>query len=566
MLLNQSSSLTCSWQERNYQKDIILNGCKLLNTYNKFYLELATGGGKSYILYKIIEEKKPDIIIIFSPRKKINKQNTSDKYQNILNNQFLIYDCSTNKSFNTYNRKCIEKKKKRLIVACPQASNKKVFDIINELGIKNIFIWFDEAHHTVENWINKKNDSIINFLLRDTDFIKNRIFSSASPDKNLILENKEIFGNLYTPIKVKELISNKWLCPIECKILENDVNNLDISGWIINNFIDNKKKFGFSFHNRDDNAFTLFYKHYRKFISDNTDIKPYLLIDIRRIDQEKKCNLKHIDLSYDFRNVRDFEKNPNSIAYVVKKYDMGYDFNKLDYIAITDSKTSFKDIIQCIGRGTRPDGLGENGKNLNKELLLMLPTFIVNEDKNEYKNIIEVLRYLILDLEINIVDKLINPIDIIDNSLEDKNKEGKEYDGYEKNSSKLLDLLYSNNIINPINLNTLKIFCHKYNIKTEYDFHLFKKKNQSLNLKSNLYQYPGFYWKDIIDPGSNTYYETKDQCIDAKKKIIKNNKTNLSDKEYENFIEDLKDNSWIELNNYDKKIPPYMDLNKFYPK
>ena len=141
---------------------------------------------------------------------------------------------------------------------------------------------------------------------------------------------------------------------------------------------------------------------------------------------------------------------------------MGYDFNKLDYIAITDSKTSFKDIIQCIGRGTRPDGLGENGKNLNKELLLMLPTFIVNEDKNEYKNIIEVLRYLILDLEINIVDKLINPIDIIDNSLEDKNKEGKEYDGYEKNSSKLLDLLYSNNIINPINLNTLKIFCHNY--------------------------------------------------------------------------------------------------------
>ena len=51
-----------------------------------------------------------------------------------------------------------------------------------------------------------------------------------------------------------------------------------------------------------------------------------------------------------------------------------------------------------------------------------------------------------------------------------------------------------------------------------------------------------------------------------KKKIIKNNKNNLSDKEYENFIEDLKDNSWVELHNYDKKIPPYMDLNKFYPK
>ena len=67
MLLNHK------WYERNYQKDIILNGCKLLSLYNKFYLELATGGGKSYILYKIIYEKNPDIVIIFSPRKKIKK-------------------------------------------------------------------------------------------------------------------------------------------------------------------------------------------------------------------------------------------------------------------------------------------------------------------------------------------------------------------------------------------------------------------------------------------------------------------------------------------------------------
>ena len=37
---------------------------------------------------------------------------------------------------------------------------------------------------------------------------------------------------------------------------------------------------------------------------------------------------------------------------------------------------------------------------------------------------------------------------VIDNSVRDKDIQGKEYDGYEKNSSKLLDLLYSNNIIN----------------------------------------------------------------------------------------------------------------------
>ena len=32
---------------------------------------------------------------------------------------------------------------------------------------------------------------------------------------------------------------------------------------------------------------------------------------------------------------------------------------------------SYSDIIQCIGRGTRPDGKGENGRNLNKELSII---------------------------------------------------------------------------------------------------------------------------------------------------------------------------------------------------
>ena len=94
-------------------------------------------------------------------------------------------------------------------------------------------------------------------------------------------------------------------------------------------------------------------------------------------------------------------ENPKHMAYVVKQYDMGYDFEELDYIVFSDPKLSFKDVIQSIGRGTRSDKKGENGINLDKKLLLMLPTFITEEENNKYRNVIEVLRYLVLDLEID---------------------------------------------------------------------------------------------------------------------------------------------------------------------
>ena len=40
-----------------------------------------------------------------------------------------------------------------------------------------------------------------------------------------------------------------------------------------------------------------------------------------------------------------------------------------------------------------------NGRNLNKECHILLPTFIKDEEKNKYSKIVEVLRYLILDIK-----------------------------------------------------------------------------------------------------------------------------------------------------------------------
>ena len=42
------------WYVREYQRNIIDNTIIKLNDIHKLYLELATGGGKSYIIYKIM--------------------------------------------------------------------------------------------------------------------------------------------------------------------------------------------------------------------------------------------------------------------------------------------------------------------------------------------------------------------------------------------------------------------------------------------------------------------------------------------------------------------------------
>ena len=56
----------------------------------------------------------------------------------------------------------------------------------------------------------------------------------------------------------------------------------------------------------------------------------------------------------------------NKIADIVAMYSMGYDNKDIDFLIFKDPKLSHKDIIQSIGRGTRPDELGNDKRNLKK--------------------------------------------------------------------------------------------------------------------------------------------------------------------------------------------------------
>ena len=560
-LKNKRNSVV-EWNNRQYQTNIINKSIEELTKNGRYYIDLATGAGKTFIINHIMLKFMPEVIIFLSPRKKINKQNTCDKYLSIFKDKYEVFNISErNEDFDVFMERCKKEKKKKIIVGCP--NNKNIYRIIKDNNLQNIFIWFDEAHHTIENWTSS-DDTNHTFLLYNEENVKYRVFTSASPDYNIVNKNIKIFGKLHREISVKDLIAQKWLCPIlPPLILGENIQDYNLLRWIIDGFIKYNRQFGFSFHSRDNNAFELFYKHHTMYKDGNTTIKPFLLINDKGLNDKNREILRNISLDYKFRDVKEYECSPLSIAYVVKQYDMGYDFSKLDYISITDKKISFKDIIQCLGRGTRSDKLGPNGTNSNKDLLIALPTYMEENDKNEYRNIIEVMRYLIYDLEMDIETMFTNALKS-SNGMSDTVSEN--YEGERENTSKLLELLYNADILNrPSNMNQVIKLCVKHNISTEQEYHHLRDNNPAMRLKTTLYDYGGFFWQIVVDPNKIKYYSIKSECIKAKEKIIMEKKQELSEDAYDEFMEDVEESPWKELNKYDSKIPPYPDIDKYYP-
>jgi superfamily II DNA or RNA helicase len=432
----QSSNKEYIWNERDYQTNIINFSKKELSLKNKLYIELPTGGGKSYIVYNLFEYLKSDFILIVSPRKIVNSQNISPKYLQILNDDYKTFNYSNDINFDKY----LELPNKKIVICCTQSINKLYEKIISN-NITKITIWFDEAHWGIEEWVdNLSNDITAQFWLLNNRYINYRIFTSASPNKPKILQNENTFGKLYSPIKVKELMQSNWLSKIKPYIYSENKTNVDSINYIISDFNEKNRQFGFSFHIKQQNAFNLFYKHYILYKNSETHIKPFLLVS-DNFTIEKETKLQDITLDYDYRNIKIFETTIYSIGYVVAKYSMGYDFNKLDFMCLSDPKLSIQDIIQCIGRGIRPDELGEYGSNKEKILILSLPVYIDENGDNKYDKIVEVLKYLLHDIEIPFEEIEFKNRYTTPTNFKEVNHKSNEYVGINDVKSVLLNLL-----------------------------------------------------------------------------------------------------------------------------
>ena len=518
---------------RNYQKTITDYILDYFKNNNNIYLNLATGGGKSFITFYILSILLPSIIIIFSPRKKINEQNSNDKYINMLGQKYDIYNFSKNKNLEII----LKSLNKKIIVCCTQSSDKLLNKIINS-NLQDIFIWFDEAHWGIENWTNQVNKK---YWLESKD-IRYRLFTSASPDENIVKSNSTYFGEYYKPYTVKNLIDENFLCKIIPYMYETNENNTNIFEYILKHFKQKNRKYGFSFHNRDRNALNLFKRHYEEYEKGKNNVKPFLLIDYSNL----KSEINNIELDYNFTDINCFEEYENSIAYVVKKYDMGYDFKKLDFITFSDPKLSYKDIIQCIGRGTRL----YNDKICN----ILLPIFI-SEDETEYDKIVNVLQYLINDIGLDF-EKIFTKSSISEND----EISSRNYDGTEKIKSIIIEKL--NMIIKTTK--QLNRLCLKFNINNENEYNRFKLNNEFYKLKKNIYDYKFFKWKIIVDPNSIKYYKTYKECKTAFETIIASINQNNSETDSDELIEELEDEGIPKYHEYDNKIPPYNKLKECY--
>jgi superfamily II DNA or RNA helicase len=559
---------------RDYQINIIENGFNMIKKYYKFYLELATGAGKSTIIYYILNSIlliNTDIfytIIIFTPRINISEQNINDKYIKIFKNKFNIYNNKKIRNIKTFNNNSYN------IISCCIQSFQFIYDkIITKFDIKNIIIWFDEAHYTIENWVKSTND-YKKFYLTDNERIIYRLFTSASPNKDIVKNNSDIFGELYSPIPVRNLIKDKWLSPIIPLIMdfdeiiiddndndaENDNNDEDninkyyyYTNTILNTFQIKNKKIGLNFHNSCRNARFAFTSHYKKFINSKTNIKPYLLIS-NEIENKKASDLLNINYKY-LLNFQSFHiEDNNAIAYIVNMYNMGYDNPKIDFLSFGDPKLSNKDIIQSIGRGIRPDGLGDDGRNLSKNNDIIIPIYNNDEETDKYikfTKIKEILQYLIYDIGLDIKDiKIYNKSSINKRiiSLDDS------YYKDELEESKIIANIIKWDIEPTSEKWTIKrIISHLMNNKiNNYDSYLkyiSLDENKELNLPFDLFKtYPNFNF-------NNTYklspYYNRDECIEA----IKKYKNDFID---DDEIDKENNNDIIEfLHNKDAKIPNY---------
>lgn len=494
---------------RDYQERITHYMLRNLNLVKRIYLELATGGGKTTIIYNIIRELPVKLWLFVSPRVIVNRQNVGEKYLRFLKKEHNVYHYSDGK---------IDIKENTIITCCFKSLDKLAW-ILDE---HKIGIWFDEAHWGVEERTKREMNEWLSH--RNTEY---HIFTSASPDREYVRERPEYFGELYSPIKTKELMDMKWLCPVKPYIYMDALNNPNRLNFMLENFKKYKCRFGFSFHNRQETAAEMFGRHLEMYKREETHIKPFLLLDE---SFRYECDVE-------YKSLTEYQTTIHSIAYVVAKYTMGYDFSHLDFIAINEPKCSPKDIIQCIGRGLRADTLGTNGTNHKKILTLCLPIYIT---ENDYDTIIEVLRYLMYDIEIQV-----NDIVYLKSGVGGKTgTNGETVDGQEVAREMILDVLNwdKDKEIKKMTIKEAKRKIQEFGIQTRKEY-ISRADECVLPLQPEK-DFGGSFkgWADYLGIDVGKYY-TETEIKKELKSYFKDNRIIINHNMYSKIIDDLREKS-----------------------
>lgn len=515
--------------QTDYLDKIIIN----LNIDKRSLVIAPTGFGKTFIFYKLINNKNYKSIIVLSPRKILNKQNSDKKYTDILDHNFKIIIFNKSKKNKKIIKNKLENNERIIIYLCYQSS-KKLYKLIKKYNID--LIVFDEAHF-IQTWENMEEKYIKYFI--KSSYIKNRLFLTATPSENM-LNNNEIFGKEINLIKVYELINYGILCNIETIIKKmncNKNNYHSLYSLIEKSIIKYNKKKGIIYTNTQDNAIQI----YKLFNINKKEIKAYIYVS------------KQVELYNDLDNdINDFEENDQPCVIITcKKIDYGYDNLFIDFICFADPKQSYTDIKQIMGRGLR------NNQKLypNKILHVLLPIYEADINiENEYGHIIEYLKYIIEEGGQDLINDNFNGFDLSGNK---KLRLQKNYDGdiIPLEICKLLSTTSYHQYTRFIR------FLKENNIYDERNYNLLQSKNNWMPLLCNIKKkYKKFGFRDI-HPYNKSYYFEKKDCKDA----IKIAHKILIEQLGINKVLKISENKLlIEYNKIDNKIP-IVDIEWYYP-
>ena len=263
--------------QNEYVIDILLN----LHNYNKVLVKAQTGFGKTIIMYKTINKLQPKNILILTPRLNLNKQFIETKYTKHLNIKYDYHQYSYNINFDTKHKEDIIKKiinsENNNIILCCYQSRESLIKYITKYKLILDLVIYDEAHF-ISSWIEKIKDEENKeeiFLMTNNKYIKNRIFTTATPIDEIILNN-QLFGKLVEKVKIYELVNDEILCSIETiiKKLDNKKHEYsDLSKLIIKSMIDFDKKKGIVYVNNCANAENLY-----RLIKKQSIIEPYIYV------------------------------------------------------------------------------------------------------------------------------------------------------------------------------------------------------------------------------------------------------------------------------------------------
>lgn len=392
---------------RIYQTNYIKLCFKILiNLFSRCLMVSPTGSGKTFMFYKIskkiLEEKRKHNkeaqvnIVILSPRLSINEQTVSLKNRNLLDkdNDFIKINGKDFKDSNIkYNRDIKNNKNINFIISSTYQSVKKLQKFIKDNKIEIDLVIFDECHFINSWYYDKKNDekkdkeyyNSIDFILKDNEYIKRRLFCSATPYKDQ-RDNKGNYGECIEEVKVGELINQGYLCPIKT-ILKDYKDEISLSKIILQEIKCKNKKKTIIFCNTQVNCKSLFGQMKHIINKNNLNIKPHIYIG-----KNKNSNIDDINLDEKEtdKNILDsFEKDDEiSLIITCKKISMGYDYPKIDFVVFADPKCDKVEIAQCIGRGLRTTN------DINKVCHVLLPINEEDLEDSKFKTVISYFQYM----------------------------------------------------------------------------------------------------------------------------------------------------------------------------